>query len=443
MRNPFSSGVCFSGFTLVLFTLLAPSARSQSTYLQVGEAKTKKPVIALTEESSPSEPGKAAAKLVHQTILADLEFTDQFQLLPASGFPQASVAALGDLKIGDWAKTGSDYVGFGSYSEVKGQASLEFHLASIGGGTELLAKRYSADPNELKALGHSIANDIVQAITGKKGIFMTRIAFVCDKSGKKEIYTSSFDGSDVKQISRLRSLSMAPAWSPDGTKIAFSVYNRHSENIKNIDLFEFNYRTGVLKLLSNRSGINSGASYSPDGTKIAYTMSYTGNPELHILDLESKESTQLTRSIGFDVDPAFSPNGQSLAFVSSRPGKPMIYTLDLKNPSEAKRLTYAGSYNATPNWSPDGGKIVFAGWLDRHFDLFTITSDGGKIDRLTKDEGNNEDPHYSPDGSFIVFSSTRSGGKNIFVMNSDGSKVRRLTFGMGSCVAPKWSPYLQ
>jgi TolB protein len=422
---------------------LAHAAHGQSTYLQVGEAKTKKPVIALTENTSASESGKAALKIIEQTIFSDLEFTDQFRLLPGSAFPQSSIPALADLKTGDWAKTGSDYVGFGSFTDAKNGASLEFHLASVGGGTEVLAKRYTAEAGEWKALGHTIANDIVFAITGKKGIFLTRIAFVCDKSGKKEIYSSSFDGSDLKQVSRLRSLSMAPAWSPDGTKIAFSVYNRHSGNIKNIDMFEYQFRTGVLKLLSNRSGINSGACYSPDGSKIAYTMSHTGNPEIHLLDLASGESSQLTRSLGFDVDPSFSPDGQKLAFVSSRPGKPMIYTMNLKNPLEVKRLTYAGAYNATPNWSPDGGKIVFAGWLDRHFDLFTISSDGGKIDRLTKDEGNNEDPHYSPDGAFVVFSSTRSGGKNVFVMNSDGSKVRRLTFGMGNCVAPKWSPYLQ
>jgi TolB protein len=428
---------------LLSLVFLAPAARGQSTYLQVGEAKTKKPVIALTPLSVPGESAKAALKIIEQTLLADLDFTDQFRMLPGSAFPQTSVPSLAELKTGDWAKTGSDYVGYGSFADSRSGASIEFHLASVGGGTEVLAKRYTADSGEWKALAHSIANDIVLAITGKKGIFLTRIAFVCDKSGKKEIYTSSFDGSEVRQVSRLRSLSMAPAWSPDGTKIAFSVYNRHSGNIKNIDMFEFQFRSGILKLLSNRSGINSGASYSPDGGRLAYTMSHTGNPEIHLLDLASGESTQITRSLGFDVDPAFSPDGQKLAFVSSRPGKPMIYTLDLKNPLEVKRLTYAGSYNATPNWAPDGGKIVFAGWLDRHFDLFTITPDGGKIDRLTKDEGNNEDPHYSPDGNFIVFSSTRSGGKNVFVMNSDGSKVRRLTFGMGTCVAPKWSPYLQ
>ncbi len=429
---------------LLLCAILLSSLPSlaQSTYLQVGEAKTKKSVIALTPLSAEPDRASAALLVVQQTIQSDLEFTDQFKILPSAGFPQAKISVLSEMKFEDWAKAGTDYVAFGKFTEEKSRVTYELHFVNIGSNQEVLAKRYLSDAGELKVLAHSIANDLVLAMTGKKGIFLSRIAFVCDKTGKKEIYSSGFDGTDVRQVTRIHSLSMAPSWSPDGTRIAFSVYNRHSDGTKNIDLFEIELKTGALKLLSNRKGINSGVSYSPDGKKIAYTMSYTGNPEIHLLNLESKESTQLTRSIGFDVDPAISPDGQTIAFVSSRPGKPMLYTLNLSSPSQVKRLTYAGAYNATPSWSPDGKRIAFAGWLDKHFDLFTITADGAKIERLTQNEGNNEDPHYSPDGNFIVFSSSRSGGKNLFIMNSKGGNVKRLTFGLGNCVAPKWSPDL-
>lgn len=438
--------------TLILTALLltgfaASESHAQSTYLKVGEAKLKKPVIAFMPASANNENAQARLKIVNQTIAADLAFMDQFKILPEAGFAQVKISTLSEIQFADWAKAGADYVSFGTFSEEKNQLTYEFHLVNIGSNHEAIAKKFVADRDEAKLLGHAIANDIVQAITLKRGIFLTRIAFVCDKSGKKEIYTSAFDGSDVRQVTRLRSLSMGPAWSPDGNRLAFSVYNRHSDNVKNIDMFEIQFKTGALKLLSNRKGINSGAAYSPDGTKIAYTMSHTGNPEVHLLDLETRETTQITRSIGFDVDPAFSPDGKTLAFVSSRPGKPMIYTVNLSNPgakpSEVKRLTYAGSYNATPSWSPDGKKIAFAGWIDRHFDLFLITADGAKIERLTKDEGNNEDPHYSPDGNFLAFTSSRSGGKNIFIMGVDGGNAKRITFGMGNCMAPKWSPYLQ
>jgi TolB protein len=409
---------------LLLWIVPRPSALAQSTYLQVGEARAKKPGLVLVPAKPANPIDSGILDQIEKRIRADLEFTDAFRLLSSE------------------SESGVDHVGTASFSKEGSQLQFEFRLRSTGSKSEILSKKYLGDPASPAVLAHTVANDIVFAITGKKGIFLTRIAFVCSKTGKKEIYSSSFDGSDLRQVTRLRSLAMAPAWSPDGTRIAFSVYNRHSDNTKNLDLFELNFKSGALRLLSNRKGINSGAAYSPTGDRVAFTMSHTGNPEIHVMDTSNRESSQLTRSIGFDVDPAWSPDGKQLAFVSSRPGKPMLYTMDVSRPADAKRLTYAGSYNATPSWSPDGKTIAFAGWLEGRFDLFTITSDGGKIERLTKDEGNNEDPHYSPDGNFIVFSSSRSGGKNIFVMSSSGGNVKRLTMGMGECVAPKWSPFL-
>jgi TolB protein len=416
-------------------------ASAQPVSVAVGEAKEKKSVIALTPSNLAGDNAGAPAAQIEKIIESDLAFTAQFNLLPKGGFAQPKVSSLGAVQFGDWAKTGTDYLAFSTAKIEGGKVVYEFHLANIGGNKEVLAKRYTSDSDDTKILAHSVANDIVQAITGKRGIFLTKIAFACDKTGKKEIFTMNFDGSDVRQITKLRSIAMGAAWNPDGTRLAFSVYNKHSNNIKNIDLFEYSFKSGALKLLSNKKGINSGAAYAPSGNKLALTMSSSGNPEINVLNIDSKQATQITHSVGFDVDPAFSPDGGKIAFVSSRAGKPMVYVMTSSG-GDVKRLTFAGQYNATPNWSPDGKKIVFAGWLDKHFDLFTVTADGSKIERLTKDEGNNEDPFYSPDGSFVAFTSGRSGGKNIFIMNANGGNVKRLTFGMGNCVAPKWSPYL-
>lgn len=430
-----------SSLVVGLIFFAVHSANAQPVSVAVGEAKVKKSVVALTPSNFANDNAAAQAAKIEKTIEDDLNFTAQFNLLPKGGFAQPKIASFDEVKFGDWAKTGTDYLGFSTTKIESGKVIYEFHLANIGGNKEVLGKRYTSDTDDIKVLAHSVANDIVQAITGRKGIFLTKIAFACDKTGKKEIFTMNFDGSDVRQITKLHSLAMGAAWSPDGTKIAFSVYNKHTNNVKNIDLFEYSFKGGSLKLVSNRKGINSGAAYSPDGKKIALTLSVSGNPEINTIDLDTKKATQITHSVGFDVDPAYNPEGNKIAFVSSRAGKPMVYVMNASG-SDVKRLTFAGQYNATPSWSPDGKKIVFAGWLDKHFDLFTITSDGAKIERLTKDEGNNEDPFYSPDGSLIAFTSGRSGGKNIFIMSVDGGNVKRLTFGMGNCVAPKWSPYL-
>jgi TolB protein len=403
--------------------LLTGIAHAQTTSISVGDAKTAKPKIAINVPSGIPPIFNAEVAKIKKTIENDLLFTDQFRISNGEGSP--------------------DYSTSGVVKNENGRIVYEFHLTQVGGGKEILGKRYTSDAVDYKTVGHAIANDIVFAITGKKGIFLTKIAFSCDKTGKKEIYTMNYDGSEVRQITKLRSIAMGAAWSPDGKKLAFSVFNRHSDNTKNIDLFDYNFNTGAMRLLSNRKGINSGASYHPNGKQLALTLSYAGNPDVYLLNIDSRSTTQLSRSVGFDVDPNFSPDGSKVAFVSSRAGKPMVYTMSTSNPSDVKRITYAGQYNATPNWSPDGKKIVFAGWIDAHFDIFTVTADGTKIERFTKNEGNNEDPSFSPDGSMIAFSSNRANKeKAIYIMNSDGTNVKRLTFGLGNCSGSKWSPYL-
>jgi len=423
--KPSFSAALFVGITAFAQSMIAsPRALAQTTTISVGEAKTKKPAITLTSPSQAGTELAAETTKIVKTIESDLTFTDQF-------------------KVSESAGTDTDYTTSATIKLEGGRIVYEFHLKPVGGDKDLLGKRYTSDKEEYKTLAHTIANDIVFAITGRKGIFLSKIAFACDRTGKKEIYTMNFDGSEVRQITRIRSIALGPAWSPDGTRMAFSVFNRHADNTKNIDLFEYNFSNGSLKMLSNRKGLNSGPSYHPNGRQLVLTMSFTGNPDIYLLNIGTRTTTPMTKSVGFDVDPSFSPDGSRIAFVSSRAGKPMVYTMSSQNPSEVKRITFAGQYNATPNWSPDSKKIVFAGWIEGHFDIFTVTADGSKIDRFTKNEGNNEDPTFSPDGSMIAFSSNRSGEKGIYVMNADGTNVKRLTFGMGNCSDSKWSPYLQ
>jgi TolB protein len=422
-----------------------PAAHADSTLLAVGTAKTKQAVLGLMtlEPKTGASLESAYANSLFQTMESDFKFLKLFSLFSPEEFPQKSVSGTNPVQSEPWMTAGVDYLSYGSVTKQStGKISVDFHVYSIAAAKDLLSKNYLAEADDLKALGHTLADDLVMAITGKKGIFQTRITMICDRSGKKEVFTMNYDGSDLRQITQLRSLAMAPAWNPSGTQIAFSVFTKHSNGNKNLDLFLLDLRTGKQSLLSNRTGINSGATFHPNGKDIALTLSFLGNPEIFLLNSVTKEATQLTKSLGFDVDPKFSPDGTKIAFVSSRPGKPMIYVMPKDQPSAAKRITYAGQYNATPSWLPDSKRLAFAGWIDRHFDLFVINTETQQIDRLTKNEGNNEDPSVSPDGNFIVFTSNRESGKNIWITSMDGKFIKRLTFGAGSCSAPQWSPYL-
>ena len=426
---------------------LAPSHGSGGkTYLSVGTARTKKSVLAFADIRAENTQSKALAKVIEETVTRDLTFMDLFKFLSSTAFIEDSATAgitPGTFKFKDWSGIGAEFLikstlNSSNTSENGQVLSFEAHVYDTFGAKQILAKRYTANTKDVKNLAHTFANDMIQALTGLPGIFQTKIAMTCDMSGKKEIYVMNFDGSDVKQVTKHRSIAFAPAWSPDGTRIAYSLFTRHANNVKNIDLYEFNFTSNTVRLLSDRRGINSGAAYSPDGSKIALTMSYSGNPEIFLLDLATRGTTQLTKSFGFDVDPSWSPDGKHLAYVSSRTGMPMVFSMKLDG-KQPQRLTYAGKYNATPTWSPQKNKIGFAGWIDKSFDIFIMNPDGTNIERLTKNQGNNEDPYFSPDGGFLAFSSNRTGQRNIYVMNTDGTFVKRLTFGLGNCVSPKWS----
>jgi len=431
--------------SLILFLQLSVfSVNAYSTekpYIAVGSARIKKTVLAFPTTRTSSPTTESLSKAIYSTVSTDLTFMDMFKFLDPSAFIEESSKAgivPESFKFTDWTGIGAEFLIKSSLSqEPNNTVAFEAHVYDTFGAKQILAKRYVAPQNELKVMAHTFANDLVQALTQLPGIFLTKIAMSCDISGKKEIYMMNFDGTEVKQVTHHHSIAFAPAWSPDSTRLAYSLFTRHQNNIKNIDLYEFNFTTNTIRMLSNKRGINSGAAYSPDGTHIALTLSYLGNPEIFSMNLLTRQTKQLTKSFGFDVDPAWSSNGEDLAFVSSRTGVPMVFTMK-SDGTGAQRLTYAGRYNATPTWSPKN-KIAFAGWIDSSFDIFLMNPDGTNIERLTKNQGNNEDPYMSPDGNFLVFSSNRTGQKNIYVMNIDGTFVKRLSYGLGNCVSPKWS----
>ncbi len=428
----------------LLFSGLLPSAAfaaegTAQPYIAVGQAKTRKTVIALPNFTAPSGNAKSAGDKALETIKSDLQYMESFQMLdPAAFIDKSSGVAPGSFQISNWKSIQAEFVFKAAVKPTDKGIEVEGYLYNVGSGSAVLTKRYLSGLGDVKTLGHTIANDIVKAVTGLPGIFLTKITMVCQRSKKKEIYVMDFDGSNVRQITHHKSVTLSPAWSPDGTRIAYSLIAKNKKNVKNPNLYEFDFRTSRVRMLSDRAGMNAGAHYHPDGKKIALTMSFLGNPEIFSFDPTTKSVTRLTNSSGVDVDPNWSPDGKRLSFVSNRAGAPMVYRMNADG-SDVRRLTFAGSYNATPSWSPQDNKIAFAGWLDGRFDIFIMNTDGTNIERLTKSQGNNEDPSFSPDGNFVVFSSNRAAGKNIYAMNIDGSFVKRLTYGLGDCTSPRWS----
>ena len=287
--------------------------------------------------------------------------------------------------------------------------------------------------DETRGIGHRIADDIINILTGENGIASTKIAFSFKTSVGKELAMVDYDGFNFTALTNNGNINLFPAWAPDGKRILFSNYTPDRLNIHLLSL-----ATGKKEMISSFKGLNFAPCWSPDATKICLSLTKDGNAEIYLLDLKTKQLNRLTDNRAIDTSPTFSPNSREIAFVSDRPGAPQIYVMDI-NGGNVRRLTFHGGYNTSPAWSPRGDLVAYVSREDNNSQQIYVTDpyDFSPI-RLTY-EGNNEEPSWSPDGLHIVFTSNRSGIYEIYTMNWDGTRQRQLTEGI-IANAPDWSP---
>ncbi len=438
-------------------------------YIQLGQSTmVKKSLLALPSfqffgSTSLAPNYVEAGKTLFDVVKNDLDVSAYFTFIDKNAYLEDPdkkglkpiTAEPNGFNFESWKKIGTEFLIRAGYSIKQNNVDFEAYLYHVPTAKLIFGKKYSGTKTNLRGLAHGFCNDVVFNLTGKKGIFNTKLAVVSDRGGKdfKELYTmdwDAFDGS-VKKITSYKSITASPAWSKDGKKIAFSAFLFHPKlKSRNADLMIHDVSSGQIKTLSDEKGINSGPNFFPDNKNLLFTLSRNGNPDIHKISLDGKQLTRITKGpLGaMNVEASVSPDSKKIAFSSDRSGYPMIYVMDV-NGSNVTRMTFAGRYNAGPAWSPDGKLIAFAGFDKDHFDIFLMNADGTNMLRLTSSEkrgssrmANNEDPSFSPDGRHIVFFSDRTGSKQIYIVNLDGSDERRLTFDNFNYIKPSWSPYL-
>ncbi|MDO8282492.1 MAG: DUF5050 domain-containing protein [Thermodesulfovibrionia bacterium] len=299
-------------------------------------------------------------------------------------------------------------------------------------GSTLMDKKYEASKNSVRALGHSIANDVFLMITGQMGSFRTKFTYIVDSSGEKELHVMDWDGYNSSVIES-KGLPLVHNWSDDGNYIYYSAERNRKWRILRINL-----KQGVKEQIFSSDGINLVGDIH--GGLVAFSSSKDGSPEIYTMNADGGDARKITTSIGIDISPVFSPDGSKIAFVSDRGRTPQIYIMD-PDGKNLKRLTFEGSYNQSPAWSPDGKWIAFVSRTDGKNQIFVIKSDGTDARQLTY-EGNNENPTFSPNGLFIAFDSDRRKGRGIFVMRINGEGQRKITSDKVRALIPRWSPYL-
>jgi len=368
-------------------------------------------------------------------LMNALDISGFFEPLDRNAYLQSKTASLArrDLRLKDWSVIGAELLVLGAFSCVGDSLEVEVKVYDVFWGREILGKRLLGDRRHYRQTMHRIGNDLIKLLTGGEGMFLTKIAFVGDATGHKEIYTCSFDGKDVKQLTFDKEMALFPNFSKDGSKLIYNSY-KDKEGI----LVMRDMKSGRVSTVSARKGLNLGGAWSPDGGSIALTYSHEGEQALYRIDLQGSNPVRLTEHYGINVSPTFSPDGDRLAFVSNRSGSPQIYILDLKNGTE-ERITYEGGYNTSPDWSSTG-RIAYVSMNDGSFDIYTINPDGSGSKRLTSGQNDNEDPSWSPDGRYIVFSSNRTGSHHLYLMDAWGENERRITYMDGEQITPCWGP---
>lgn len=436
---------------LVLIQLVLPDEGSGRIFIDINSPSIQKINIAIPDFKDFSDPKEhpELSTALQEIISNDLDLSGYFIPMDKASFLDEDGPSLtaDNIRFKNWSVIGTDLLLKGGYLCIGRSIEVEVRLYDPFVGRQIFGKKFLGKIEDHRNLMHRIGNEIIYALTGYEGMFLSRFAFVNKTAGTgkepvKEIYVCDFDGHNVEQITSDNSIDLSPRWSPSGGSIIYNSYREGSPI-----LYREEISTGKVRRISGRKGLNIGASWSPDGKMLALTLSKDDNPEIYIIDPNGNIIKRLTNHWAIDVSPTFSPEGDRIAFVSDRSGSPQIYVKNIRD-GNATRLTFPdkeynsfeGKYNSSPSWS-SRNQIAFSGDSGGYRDIYTINPDGGNLRRLTENSGLNEDPSWSPDGRYIVFSSNRDGGFHLYIMNANGLNQRRVNFLKGEQTSPSWSPF--
>jgi TolB protein len=398
-RTPSTDGAALARPTLVtltirLLSLLAFAGGLLSSLSQAQEAplieivKSNKVAVSVAAFQGPD--GVALAQIVQK----DLQLSGAFTF---GGTPAYQISALSQG------------------SSLRGQVRER-------SGSSLFDRSYSGSP---RALAHAFANDVIQALTGSKGIAGTRIAFVANKTGQKEIYTIEIDGTQLTQLTQDRSISVSPALSADGSRLAYTGYQSGYA-----DVYQISLGSGSRQRIMKFPGTNSGAAYSPDSSQLAVTLSKDGNPELYVTDASGGSPRRLTFTAGVESSPTWSPDGREIIYSSDQGGSPTLYRISASGGSPHPLRTGFG-YNTEPHWSPDGKRVVFNTRSGGGFTIASLELATGQVRTLA--EG--QDPVWTANSRHVVFAQ----GGSLLLLDTQTLQKSAIISGLGRISEPSCS----
>lgn len=296
-----------------------------------------------------------------------------------------------------------------------------------------LGKSYTAASGDARRLAHQMANDIISAVTGKKGLFSGRLAVIGNRSGKKEIYLCDPDGQNVIQLTHDNSISLAPKWGPDGRTLVYTSYLKRYPDVYLIDV-----SSGSRKRIAGYPGLNTGPEISPNGREVALILSKDGNPDLYIKRLDSDQLTRVTKTLrAAEASPSWSPDGSQIVYVSDQAGTPQLYIVS-RDGGAPRRMTSRNLENVAPDWGANG-LITFSTRVGGRYQVCALDPASGQITQLTSDGADYEDPCWAPDGRHIACSRTVGYRAAIYLLDTLGDPPVALLEIKGDWYSPSWT----
>jgi TolB protein len=376
----------------------------------------------------------AAAQVVTATVRADLERSGLFKLIDPAG---STLDENASVNFSDWKSRGADALAAGSLARsADGRMEARFRLydtqkqASLGGAV------FVTGNDQLRAAGHRIADYIYEKLTGEKGVFSTRVAYVVKSGGQFRLQIADADGQGAVTALSSSEPIISPVWSPDGSKLAYVSFEK-----KKPVIYVHALATGQRQVVANFKGSNSAPAWSPDGRKLAVVLSKDGNSQIYSVNADGTGIQRLTQSAGIDTEPRYSPDGGTIYFTSDRGGSPQIYRMGA-NGGDAQRVTFEGSYNVSPRPSPDGKSLAFISRRDGRFQLAVMDLASKQV-QILSDSHKDESPSFAPNSRMILIA-TETGGRGVLsAVSSDGRIKQRLSIAAGDVREPAWGPFIQ
>ena len=373
----------------------------------------------------------AAPQKISAIIRADLERSGQFRSVDASGEAMDETTRP-DMSV--WRQRTADALVGGSVTRLPdGRYDVRFRLWDVVKGQDLGGQGYVVPQADLRLAAHKIADYIYEKLTGEKGVFSTRLAYVTKAGNRYTLWVADSDGENAQAALGSPEPIISPTWSPTGAQLAYVSFESRKPVI-----YVHDVSTGRRRLLANFRCSNSAPAWSPDGRNLAVTLSRDGGSQIYLISASGGEPRRLTQSQSIDTEPVFSPDGASIYFVSDRGGAPQIYRMPASG-GNAQRVTFNGSYNVSPTVSPDGRYLAYVSRTGG-YKLQVMELASGNVTAVT-DTAEDENPSFAPNSRLIVYATRQGGREALMTTTVDGKIKARLAGRSGDIREPSWGPF--